>query len=109
MSNGVVSLPVQFVRTAPRGAINGALHLYGANNLAAGFLRSPIAEKSIDFGTGDPSFDTAPATGVVTQTVTAVFGTNVVTTPFFKAVIGVRIPNDPEEPSEPKEPEEPEE
>ena len=95
VSNGVVSLPVQFVRKAPLGAINGMLYFYGANDLAAGFSRSPIAEEAVSFGENDdPSFgitpNTVPASGVVTQTVTAAIDSAVVTNTFFKAVGGER-------------------
>ena len=80
---------MQFVRKAPLGGINGVLNLYGANDLAAGFGRSPIDKVSIDFGTGDPTFATAPTAGTVTQSVTATFSVNAVAETFFKAVIEV--------------------
>jgi len=107
VSNGVVSITVQFVRTAPLGFINGVLDFYGANDLAAGFGGFPIDDVSIDFGMDDPSFDTAPTAGTVTQSVTATFSMNVVTETFFKATIELYKPYEPEEPWEP-EPEEPE-
>ena len=47
VTNGVVSITVQLERKAPLGAINGVLNFYGANDLAAGFSRSPIAKESI--------------------------------------------------------------
>ncbi len=106
IGDGAVSLPIQFVRKAPLGRINGMLHFYGARDPAAGFLRSPIDDVSVSFGENeDPSFDidpnTVPATGVVTQTATAAINTAVVTTPFFKAVIEVERPDPEEEPPPP--------
>ena len=99
VSNGVVSITVQFVRKAPLGRINGMLNFYGANDLAAGFGRSPIAEESISFGPDDdPSFSIAPTPELATQTVTATFDVSVVTETFFKAAIEVPIPNEPEGP-----------
>ena len=87
VSNGVVSITVQLERKAPLGHINGSLCLYGADDLAAGFGDSPIADESIGFGTGDPRFHIAPTTDLVTQTVTATFSVNAVAETFFKAVI----------------------
>ena len=97
VTNGVVSIRVQLERTAPLGIINGVLDLYGANDLAAGFGRSPIAKESISFGTGDPTFATNRTTGLVTQSVTATFSVSDVSSKFFKAVIEVSDPNEPEE------------
>ena len=96
VSNGVVSVGVQFVRTAPLGFINGVLNFYGTEDLAAGFGYYPIAGESIDFGEDDPSFDTAPTAGTVTQSVTATFDVNVVSDKFFKAEIGVENHYEPE-------------
>ncbi len=92
------SITVQLERTAPLGGINGVLNFYGANDLAAGFGRSPIAKESISFGSDDdPSFDidpnTVPASGSVTQSVTATFDVSVVPSKFFKAAIEVDAPN----------------
>ena len=78
------------------GSIIGCLHFYGASDLAAGFDYYPIAEESIDFGTGDPTFATAPTAGTVTQSVTATFDVNVVSDKFFKAEIGVEVHYEPE-------------
>ena len=102
VSNGVVSVTVQLVRNAPMGAIQGHLYLYGANDLAAGFDRSPIADESIDFGTDDPSFDTDWLTVSLTQSVTATFDVSHAPYRFFKAVIGPIIPNEPEPEPEPE-------
>ena len=102
VGNGVVSLPVQFVRKAPLGAINGMLYFYGANDLADDF--GPIDEVSVSFGVADdPFFDTVPTTGVVTQSVTAAIDTSVVSSKFFQAAIEVIRNDEPEEPSEPEE------
>ena len=87
VSNGVVSITVQLERKAPLGSIIGCLYFYGASDLAAGFDYYPIADESIDFGTGDPRFHIAPTTDLVTQTVTATFSVNAVAETFFKAVI----------------------
>ena len=97
VSNGVVSVTVQLVRQSPRGHIVGALYLYGADDLAAGFGRSPISKESIDFGDGDPTFDTV-ATGSVTQSVTATFDTEDVPSKFFKATIEFQHPENSEDP-----------
>ena len=66
---------------------------------------SPIANEVIDSGDGDSTFDvdstTAPASGSVTQTVTATFDTSFATEKFFKAAIEFPQPEDPgEEPEE---------
>ena len=99
VSNGVVSITVQFARKAPLGRINGMLYFYGATDLAAGFGRSPIDDVSVSFGPDDdPSFSIAPTTALVTQSVTATFSTAVVTETFFKAAIEVVRPNEPEDP-----------
>ena len=97
VTNGVVSIRVQLERTAPLGIINGVPDLYGANDLAAGFGRSPIAKESISFGAGDSTFATAPAAGTIVQSVTATFSVSDVSSKFFKAVIEVSDPNEPEE------------
>ena len=95
VSNGVVSIPVQFVRKAPLGPINGFLYFYAAEKLPD-FGSSPIEDVSVSFGEHeDPSFPTAPTTGVVTQTVTAAivhFRER-----FFKAAIEVERHYEPEE------------
>ena len=87
VSNDQISVTVQLARQSPLGYINGALYLYGADDLAVGFGDSPISEKIIGFSDGDPTFDTAPATGSVAETVTATFDTSLVTEKFFKAAI----------------------
>ena len=87
VSNDQISVTIQLVRQSPLGHINGSLCLYGADDLAAGFGDSPIADESIGFGTGDPRFHIAPTTDLVTQTVTATFSVNAVAETFFKAVI----------------------
>ena len=88
-------------------AIYGVLYLYGADNLADGFGTSPIEEWSIDFGPDDPSFDTAPDSGLVTQTATATL--SYTSYKFFKATIGVMIPEEPPDdpPEEPWDPDVP--
>ena len=92
VSNGVVSLPVQFVRKAPLGRINGFLYFHGAETLPN---FGPIDEVSVSFGENDDEFFNAvPAAGVVTQTVTAAivhFRER-----FFKAAIEVERNNEPE-------------
>ena len=79
------------------GYIIGYLYLYGANDLAVGFGRYPIDDVSIDFGSGDPTFNIAPTAGTIMQSVTATFSVNHVSSRFFKAEIGILISNDPEE------------
>ena len=91
VSNGQISVTVQLVRQSPLGYINGVLYLYCADDLAVGFGRSPIANEVIDFGDGDSTFDfdsaTVPASGSVTQTVTATFDTSLGSEKFIKAAI----------------------
>ena len=96
VESGIASVTMQLVSNALMGAIQGHLYLYGANDLAAGFGRSPIADESIDFGTDDPSFDTNWLTVSLTQSVTATFDVSHVPYRFFKAAIGPFIPNEPE-------------
>ena len=109
-----VSMTVQLVRKAPlAGWINGYLYLYGANDLAAGFDRDPIPDESVEYFTGDPSFNLVTASNdTVTQTAVATLNSSV-TAKFFKAEIGIFTPYEPEDPWEPEpedpEPEEPEE
>ena len=105
-----VSMTVQLVRKAPlAGYINGALLVYGADDLAAGFGRSPIPDESVEYFTGDPSFNLVTASNdTVTQTAVATLNSSV-TAKFFKAEIGVSIPYEPEEPWEPEPEPEPEE
>ena len=95
VSNGVVSIPVQFVRKAPLGRINGFLYFYAAEKLPD-FGRDPIEDVSVSFGENDDEFfDTAPTAGVVTQTVTAAivhFRER-----FFKAAIEVERHYEPDE------------
>ena len=69
---------------------------YGADDLAVGFGSSPIDDVSIGFSEGDPSFDIAPTTELVTQSVTATFDVNVVSDRFFKAAIEVDSHYEPE-------------
>jgi hypothetical protein len=78
----------------------GHLYLYGASDFAAGFDYYPIADESIDFGTGDPTFATAPTAGTVTQSVTATFSVNAVAETFFKAAIEPIKSYEPEPESE---------
>ena len=80
-------MTVQLVRHFPLGAINGELHLYGADDLSVGFGDSPIAGKSIDFGDGDSTFDTGYVAGPLTQSVTATFDARDVSYKFFKTKI----------------------
>ncbi len=108
VSNNEVSVTVQLVRQSPLGYINGALYLYGANNLSVGFGDRPISEEIVDFRDGDSIFDTLPASGLVTQTVTATFDASIVTETFFKAKIEFPRSDEPDEPWEP-DPEEVEE
>ena len=79
------------MRQSPLGCIKGVLYLYGTDDLAVGFGRSPIANEIIDFGDGDPTFDvdptTIPTSGSVTQTVTATFDTSLVSAKFIRAAI----------------------
>ncbi len=87
VSTNHVSMTVQLVRHFPLGAINGELHLYGADDLSVGFGDSPIAGKSIDFGDGDSTFDTDKVLGTLTQSVTTTFAPSLVMEKFFKAAI----------------------
>jgi hypothetical protein len=96
-----IAITVQLVRTAPLGAINGVLYLYGSNNLTAGFSRSPIDDTFIDF-TGDETFATQASDGSVTQSVTATFSASDVTAKFFKAVIQPPIVDNGGESGEPE-------
>ena len=100
VTNGVVSITVRLVRQAPLGFINGALHLYGADDLADDF--SLVSEETVGFSEGDSIFDTDPAEGAVTQSVTATFDPSMVTATFFKARIEFPLP--PDDPGEPEEP-----
>ena len=104
-----VSMTVQLVRKAPlAGWINGTLLIYGANDLAAGFGSSPIPDESVEYFTGDPSFNLVTASNdTVTQTAVATMNSSV-TAKFFKAEIGIFIPYEPEEPWEPEPEPEPE-
>ena len=88
VTNGVVSIAVQLARRLPLGSINGVLYIYGADDLAAGFGRSPISEKIVDFSDGSSSFDTEPVAGPLVQSVTATIDATYITWKFFKAVIG---------------------
>ena len=108
VSNDVVSVTVQLVRQSPLGYINGALYLYGANDLSVGFGGRPISNEIVDFRDGDSIFDTLPASGLVTQTVTATFDASLVSEKFFKAKIEFPRSDEPDEPWEP-DPEEVEE
>ena len=98
-----VSMTVQLVRKAPlAGWINGTLLIYGANDLAAGFGSSPIPDESVEYFTGDPTFNLVTASNdTVTQTAVATLNSSV-TAKFFKAEIGIFIPYEPEEPWEPE-------
>ena len=91
VSNGQISVTVQLVRQSPLGYIKGVLYLYGADDLAEGFYIDPIENELIDFGDGDSTFDvdptTVPASGSVTQTVTATFDTSLVSAKFIRAAI----------------------
>ena len=107
VTNGVISITVQLDRNSPLGYIEGVLHIYGTDDLSDGF--SLISEEIVGFGEGDSTFDTDPAEGTVTQSVTATFSLDDVSATFFKAVIEFPSSGDPGEP-EPEEPEpEPEE
>ena len=102
VNNGQVSVTVQLVHQSPLGYIHGTLYLCGASDLAVGFGRRPISEEIVDFRDGDSIFDVDSATiqagGSVMQTVTATFGTRMVTEKFFKAKIAFPIPEEPWEP-----------
>ena len=101
VSSGRISVTVQLVRQSPLGYINGVLYLYCADDLAEGFGDNPIANEIIAFGDGDSTFDvdptTVPASGSVTQTVTATFDTSLVSEKFFKATIELAHTAEPEE------------
>ena len=84
---------MQLTRKAPFGAINGCLYFYAAHDLADGFDRSPIVDTSVDFGSDDPTFATAPTTDSVTQTATATF--SFISYKFFKAAIHAYLPEEP--------------
>ncbi len=107
VTNGVVSITVQLVRQKPLGFINGVLHIYGTDDLAVGFGKSPISEEIVNFVDGDSIFDTKQAEWPVTQSVTATFSLTDVTAKFFKAVIEFPIPGDPDPGEEPLEDPEP--
>ncbi len=98
-----VSMTVQLVRKAPlAGRINGTILIYGANDLAAGFDRDPIPDESVEYFTGDPTFNRVTASNdTVTQTAVATMNSSV-TAKFFKAEIGIFTPYEPEEPWEPE-------
>ena len=104
-----VSMTVQLVRKAPlAGWINGTLLIYGVNDLAAGFGSSPIPDESVEYFTGDPTFNLVTASNdTVTQTAVATLNSSV-TAKFFKAEFGIFIPYEPEEPWEPEPEPEPE-
>ncbi len=101
-----VSMTVQLVRKAPlAGYINGALYIYGANNLAAGFGRTPIPDESVEYFTGDPTFNLVTGTDdTVTQTAVATLNSSV-TAKFFKATIEVPWVDNGDEPYWEPEPE----
>ena len=87
ITNGVVSITVRLDRNSPLGFINGVLHIYGTDDLAAGFGDSPISEEIVNFVDGDSFFEIDPTEGAVTQSVTATFSLDYVSATFFKAVI----------------------
>ena len=89
---------MQLVRQKPLGFINGVLHIYGTDDLADDF--SLISDEIVGFSDGDSIFDTAPAEGTVTQSVTATFSLTDVTATFFKAVIEFPEAEDSEDPWE---------
>ena len=91
-----VYLTVQLVRKAPQGngVITGKLCFYGANNLAAGFVRNPIPDANVGF-LDNPTFRIYEPSDSVTQTVPALIRN--VTYTFFKAAIEpVRAEPEPE-------------
>ena len=106
VSNDVVSVTVQLVRQSPLGCITGELQLHGTDDLAEGF--GLIDGLRLDFGDGDSIFDTAPAIGPVTQTVTVIFDNAYNPEKFFKAAIEWAIVENPDDPWEPEDPEDPE-
>ena len=99
VSNDQVFVTVQLVRQSPLGYINGALYLYGANDLSVGFGDRPISNEIVNFRDGDSTFaidpTTAPASGTVTQTVTAIFDASLVSEKFFKATIELAHSEEP--------------
>ena len=97
VTNGVISITVQLDRNSPLGFINGVLHIYGTDDLADDF--SLISEESIVVD-GDSTFETVPAEGVVTQSVTATFSLDDVSATFFKVVIEFPEAEDSEDPWE---------
>ena len=104
-----VAVTVRLVRKTPLGVgvIKGKLYFYGANDLAAGFSRSPIADESVDFR-DNPYFHTGEPGGCVTQAVTAVLSD--ISYKFFKAAIEpVRPDPEPDPEPEPEPDPEPEE
>ena len=101
VTNGLVSITVRLDRQKPLGFINGVLHIYGTDDLAVGFGKSPISEEIVNFVDGDSIFDIEQAEGPVTQSVTAIFSLTDVTAKFFSAVIEFPIAGDPwEDPRE---------
>ena len=102
VSTNEVSVTVQLVRQSPLGFISGVVHLYGTDDLADDF--SLISDEIVGFGESDSTFDTAPAEGAVTQSVTAIFSPTDVMAKFFRAVIEFPSSGDPEEPWEDPEP-----
>ena len=97
---------MSFVRQKPLGFINGVLHIYGTDDLADDF--SLISDEIVGFSDGDSIFDTAPAIGPVTQTVTVIFDNAYNPEKFFKAAIEWAIVENPDDPWEPEDPEDPE-
>ncbi len=84
-----VSLTVQLVRKAPlgHGVIQGKLCFYGATDLAAGFVGSPIPDANVEFW-DNPAFrinEPGVPGASVTQTVPAVLSN--IPYKFFKAAI----------------------
>ena len=66
-------------------------------DLAAGFDRYPIPDESVEYFTGDPSFNLVTGSNdTVTQTAVATLN-NSVTAKFFKAEIGIFISYEPDE------------
>ena len=93
VSNDQISVAVQLVRRSPLGFINGVLYIYGADDLAAGFGRSPISVEIVNFVDGDALFDTEKVDGQLVQSVTATIDASYITEKFFKAVIEGYIPD----------------
>ena len=93
-------ITVQLVRKAPQGngVITGKLCFYGANDLAAGFVRTPIPDENVGF-LDNPTFRIYEPSDSVSQTVPAVLRN--VTYKFFKAAI-VPLPPEPEPDPEPE-------